>query len=729
MNIIKKILEITSVVVDWLIKLLTLVGNILIDVVLGVFSRISKILRSLFRVRIKPKKRKGRPPKKLRFFGRLPNKILIFIAGFVFSITFIFVPYEVYSWFKELPNPNMVMSEVGRRPTRIYDRNENLLYEIFVEKKYAPVKLSEVPEIVKQATIAVEDSEFYNHRGFRVLSMVRAAYETFLEGTLRGGSTITQQLIKNVLLTPERTFSRKLKELVLSILVETKYTKDEIFELYLNNISYGGTAWGIQSAAQKYFGKNVWELNLAEASMIAGLPSAPSTYSPLTDISLAKDRQKHVLSRMYLLGYITKKEAESSSEEELFFIQQGEFIKAPHFVHFVRAELEKMYGRRFVEYGGLNVTTTLDMGLQDKVQQIVREEIANNSRLNLTNGAVVVVDAPSSGILAHVGSVDYYEEGWGAFDVVTAYRQPGSSIKPVTYSLALSKGFSAATIIQDSPITYQSPGSIPYSPVNYDGKYHGSVTLRSALANSYNVPAVRLAKALGPDNIVSLGKEMGLTNWEVDGSYGLAITLGGKEVSLMDLTNVYATLARGGNYRKISPFISIKDSGNNEIFNIKSIEATRIISPEASYLIWSILSDNKARTPMFGSRSSLVIPNYSVAVKTGTTDEKRDNWTMGFTPKYAVGVWVGNNDNTPMNRYLASGLTGASPIWNRVFSTVLEGEPNIEPERPAGIFTKVDSECGVTEYFIKGSNVPDRLCVSEKDKDDDDKKNKNKKKN
>jgi len=282
----------------------------------------------------------------------------------------------------------------------------------------------------------------------------------------------------------------------------------------------------------------VWELNLAETSMIAGLPSAPSTYSPLADISLAKERQRHVLSRMYLLGYITKEEAESTLEEDLFFIQQGEFIKAPHFVHFVRAELEKMYGRRFVEYGGLNVTTTLDIGLQDKVQKLVQEEIANNSRLNLTNGAVVVVDAPSSGILVHVGSVDYYEEGWGAFDVATAYRQPGSSIKPVTYSLALSKGFSAATIIQDSPITYQSLGSAPYSPVNYDSKYHGSVTLRSALANSYNVPAVKLAKALGPDNIVSLGKEMGLTNWEVDGSYGLAITLGGKEVRLMDLTNV-----------------------------------------------------------------------------------------------------------------------------------------------------------------------------------------------
>jgi penicillin-binding protein 1C len=682
---------------------------------------------------LKPKRRRGRPTKP---FGRFVKKLkpfikhsslVMFLVGFFGAIFFVMVPYELSVWFRDLPKTDLIVSETSRRSTRIFDRNGKLLYEIYVDRKYDPVELEQIPEVVKEATLAVEDEGFYSHGGFRVVSMGKAAYEAAFEGKqVRGGSTITQQLIKNVLLTPERTVSRKLKEIVLAVFVEARYTKDEIFELYLNNISYGGTAWGIQSAAQKYFGKNVWELSLAETSMLAGLPSAPSVYSPLVDLSLAKERQKHVLNRMYDLGYITKKELLLAYEEELYFAEQGEFIKAPHFVHFVRHELEKMYGKRMVEYGGLNVTTTLDLDLQGKVEGIVEEEVNANRWLNLSNGAAVVLDTQYAGILAHVGSVDYYQEGWGAYDVATAYRQPGSSIKPVTYALALEKGFTPATVIKDSPVTFQIAGSRPYSPVNYDGRYHGDVSLRGALANSYNIPAVRLAQVLGPDNIVSLGRDMGLVNWEVDGSYGLAVTLGGKEVRLVDITNTFATFGREGSYKELSPFLSIKDSNGYEVYDEESRVEGEALSKEVSYLMWHILSDNNARTPAFGPSSSLVIPGYRVAVKTGTTDEKRDNWTVGFTPTHAFGVWVGNNDNTPMNPGVTSGLTGASPIWNKVVKATLEGEPNVEMEKPEGVFVKYDSKCGRSEVFLKGSNVPETLCPKDKDDDKDKDKDKDK---
>ncbi len=546
---------------------------------------------------------------------------------------------------------------------------------------------------------------------------------TVFEGDKQGGSTITQQLIKNVLLTPERTVSRKLKEAVLAIVTEKKYTKDQILELYLNNISYGGVSWGIQSASQKYFGKNVWELDLAEASMLAGLPSAPSTFSPLSDLSLAKQRQKYVLNRMYDLGYITNTELLTASEEELHFAEQGDFMKAPHFVHFVRKELEKMYGKRFVEYGGLTVTTSLDLELQKKVETVVQEEIAKSQNLNVSNGAAVVLDAKNATILAYDGSVDYFQPSWGAYDVAVAYRQPGSSIKPLTYALALSKGYTPATVIEDKAISFPMVGGRAYTPVNYDGKFHGKVTLRSALANSYNIPAVLMAKAVGPDAVVEFGQKLGLSSWKVDGSYGLAITLGGKEVRLLDLTNAYGTFARKGMYKPVSPFLSILDSKGYEIYKDSRTE-TKALSEEVSYLIWNILSDNNARLPAFGTQNFLSIPNHKVAVKTGTTDEKRDNWTLGFTPSYAVGVWVGNNDNTPMNKYLASGLTGAAPIWNRVMQATLEGKPDEQFSMPAGVFVKSDSKCGKSEVFIKGSNVPQTLCPDEdkdKDKDKEDK--------
>ena len=574
-----------------------------------------------------------------------------------------------------------------------------------------------------KATIAVEDDQFYNHHGFDPESILRAAKSTLFQDSLQGGSTITQQLVKNVLLTPERTISRKLKELFLAVAAEATFSKDQIMELYLNNISYGGSAWGVQSAAQKFYGKNIWELDLAEASLLAGLPSAPSAYSPLTgDFSAAKRRQKFVLERMYQLGYITKDESTRAYEEPLQFSPQTEYIRAPHFVAYVRQELENIYGKRFVELGGLTIRTTLDLDLQNKVQQIVAEEVSANAALQISNGASTVIDVKNGGILAYVGSVDYFKEGWGAYDVASAFRQPGSSIKPLTYALALEKGYTPASIIKDSPVTYQSVGQAAYTPKNYDGKYHGDVTLRAALANSYNIPAVNLARSLGPDNIVKLGQEFGLSNWQVDGSYGLSITLGGKEVKLLEHTNFYASLARGGIFKKTTPFISIKDNNGFEIYKDDRNER-QVVSADTAYLIWHILSDNNARVPAFGYRNSLVIPNKKVAVKTGTTDNIRDNFTMGYTPSFAVGVWVGNNDNTPLNRNLSSGLSGAAPIWNRIMSQVLENVPDEQMSKPDSVFVKYDKGCNRSEIFIKGSKVPESLCPKD-DKEEDKKEDK-----
>jgi len=653
--------------------------------------------------------------------------VITFFFGIIFTTFFILIPSHIVVWFSALPNPDLLITRSVPMPTRILDKNGRLLYEIYIEKRYEPVKLDQIPDHVVSATIAVEDDEFYTHFGFNPKSMVRAAKSTFIDDNLQGGSTITQQLVKNVLLTPERTLSRKVKELVLSVVAEIKYTKPQILELYLNNISYGGSAWGVQSASLKFFGKNVWELDLAEAALLAGLPTAPSAYSPLTgDLETAKARQKYVLDRMYSLGYITNTEAIEAYQKELIFAEQKEYIRAPHFVAYVRRDLEERFGRRFVELGGLTVTTTLDLELHEKVQEIVSQEVEKNRNLKISNGAAVVLDSQKSAILAYVGSIDYFKDDWGAFDVITSHRQPGSSIKPVTYALALEKGYTTASIIKDKPITYKIMGQPDYKPRNYDGKYHGEVTIRQALANSYNVPAVRLANQLGPDNIVALGKEFGLSNWEVDGSYGLSITLGGKEVRLLDHTNLYATLARKGRYIEPTAYKSILDSGGFEVYK-NSKEEKRVISQEAAYIIYNILSDEKARIPAFGTNNSLVIPNKTVAVKTGTTDKIRDNFTLGYTPSFTVGVWVGNNDNSPLHSSLASGLSGAAPMWNRIMSLVLEDRNDEKMTAPPSVFTKYDKECNQYEVFIKGTKVPEHLCKIEKDDNDKDKNKKDKK--
>lgn len=658
------------------------------------------------------------PHPKIRFGF---SKLGCFLLGIIFAFGFCFAPYKVYVWFRELPKPDLLIELGNNKSTKILDRNGLLLYEIYIDRKYDPVALEKIPEHMVLATLAIEDDAFYTHKGFRAASLLRAAKATVFEDNLQGGSTITQQLVKNVFLTPQRTISRKLKELVLALLVEHKYSKDEILEFYLNNIPYGGTVWGIEPAAQKFFGKHIWDVNLAEASFLAGLPTAPSAYSPfLNDPEISKSRQIQVLSRMVGLNYITAQEAKEAEAYPLQFISQSEYIRAPHFVSYVRSLLEEKYGKRYVAFGGLTIKTTLDLSLQEKVEDIVSEEVQKNKNLNISNGSAIVLNSKTGEILAYVGSVDYFRESWGAFDVIAAFRQPGSSIKPVTYALAFEKGYTPATIIDDKAVTYTTIGEV-YQPVNYDNKFHGKVTLRQALANSYNIPAVKLVNMLGLDNMVTLGKKLGLKGWEVDGSYGLSVTLGGKEVRLLDLANVYATFARAGIYKEVLPFMSVTDSAGYAVYKVTSSAEQQVVSMETAYLLSHILSDNGARTSAFGANSALVIPGYTVAVKTGTTDSKRDNWTFGYTLSFTVGVWVGNNDNSPMSQTLTSGLSGAAPIWNRIMTAVLTGTPKEEFLRPKGIFTFVDKDCdNRSEIFARGSNIPKHLCEVAEQKESED---------
>src|SRR3989338_3161521 len=651
--------------------------------------------------------------KKINFFSYIKT-LLFFTSGTVFSIVFFAIPLSVFVFYESLPDPYQLFQRIPNQPTKIYDRNDKLLYEIFVDKKYEPVALEKIPNIVKNSTIAVEDSEFYLHNGIRPLSILRAAKATVLEDNLQGASTITQQLVKNLLLTPERTIVRKIKEAMIALKVEQSFSKDQILELYLNNISYGGTTWGVQSASKKYFGKNVWELDLSEASLLAGLPTAPTYYSPLNgDLELTKSRQKLVLDRMVELGYVATEEADAAYKKEINIIPQVDYIRAPHFVMYVRDELERVYGKNIVDKGGLTVKTTLDLDFHEKVQQIVSEEVIKNAYLNISNGAAIVLDPRTGEILAYVGSRDYYFDKFGSFDVLTAYRQPGSSIKPVTYALALKNGYTALSTIKDEKTIYKNQWET-YVPVNYDGRYHGTVTVRQALANSYNIPAVKLVSKLGADNMVELGRDMGLTTWQKDSSYGISVTLGGKEVRLLDLANVYAPLSRYGVYKNTTPFISVKDSKGIEI--LEKDKEKRVLSEEISFLITNILSDYKARIPAFGINNFLSITGHTVAVKTGTTDNKKDNLTLGYTPSYVVATWVGNNDNTPMNKNLASGLSGAAPMWNRIMSLTLQGKPSEVFMKPDIVTLIYYKRCNISEYFIKGSSIPSMTCQSERKK-------------
>lgn len=588
--------------------------------------------------------------------------------------------------FKGLPAPSELTKREPEVSTKIYDRNGNLLFKIYKDQNRTIVPLTQIPPHVRMATLAAEDAEFYSHPGFSVRGIFRALVSDLETGTMQGGSTITQQLVKNVLLSPEKTLTRKIKELVLSVEVEASFTKDQILEMYLNEVSYGGTSYGIEEAARSYFGKDVKDLDLAEAALLAGLPKSPTAYSPFgQNPELTIERQHEVLHLMKVNKFITADQETEALNEKLTFVSSRNGILAPHFVMYVRQLLVDKYGEDMVDKGGLEVTTSLDLPTEEMAEQVVKSEVAKLKNLNVGNGAAMVVNPQTGEILAMVGSKDYFDTAYdGQVNVTTSLRQPGSSIKVVNYAYALGSGYTPATIIDDSPITYVTPGSPPYSPVNYDGQFRGKIPLRSALAQSRNIPAVKVLASYGVSKMVEQGQKMGITTWNDPSNYGLSLTLGGGAVRMTDLVKVYATLADYGKRPDLIPILQVKDY-KGRVLEKNTPKTTEVIDPRVSFLLTDILKDNNARAPEFGLNSYLVVKDHpEVAVKTGTSNDLRDNWTIGYNQNFLVATWVGNNDNSPMSR-IASGVTGASPIWNEIMSAVLASQPSIDWKVPDGV--------------------------------------------
>lgn len=653
------------------------------------------------------------------FLSKLSRYLFFGVIGLVVLFFLLFIWYS-----RDLPTPGKLVNAQQSDATRIYDRKEKLLYSVYKDENRTYVKLAEIPKQLQEATIAIEDRNFYKNQGFSITGYLRAVGNIILLRKLQGGSTITQQLVKNVLLSSERTLPRKIKELILSLQVDKKYSKDQILEMYLNDVGYGGTAVGVEAASQLYFGKEVKDLTLAQSALIAGLPQSPTAYSPLSGNKYYIDRSEQVLTAMQEERYITERQKLDSIaqiKKMKFDQKEAGSIKAPHFVMYVKKLLADKFGDQMVENGGLQVVTTLDYDIEKKAEEIVKEEIEKLKIYRATNGAAVVMDPKTGEILAMVGSKDYFDtKNDGNFNAaVDGQRQPGSSLKPVMYATAFEKGYTPATMLMDLKTDFPSgdPEHPIYTPVNYDGKYAGPVQVRFALGNSLNVPAVKLLAKVGIKDVMQKAYDMGIENWkptnEAVENVGLSLVLGGRETTLLHEVTAFSVFADGGIRHDPVAILKVTDKKGNVLYENKNQEGRRILSSEVSYLISHILFDNNARTSAFGPNSYLNIPGRTVSAKTGTTDEKRDNWTLGYTPSYVVGVWVGNNDNSTMNQAIASGVTGASPIWNKIMTAVLKGKPVEQFKKPDNVIAMeidaygggipVDGQPKRTEYFVKGT--------------------------
>lgn len=681
-----------------------------------------KNLAILSNLRFSTKKR-GRPrKKKILFFYYLKIKHQFYQLFpkssrkklFFTSIILVIIIYSLFiaKITAALPSPRLLT--ISERPltTEIYDRKGRLLYQLYEGRNRQLINLQEVPIYLINATIAIEDKHFFNHPGIDPSGIARSLYQGNIsisstypfittKSSLQGGSTITQQLIKNTLLTPERTINRKIKEAILAFWAERVYSKQEILQMYLNESPYGGPAWGVEAASKMYFGKSAKDLNLAESAYLAGLPASPTEYSPYgTNPEKGKERQKIVLRRMVEDKYISQKQADEALLQPLTFKPPTSNIKAPHFVMYVKSQLSQKYGERTVSQGGLKVMTSLDLDIQEMAEEIVQNEIEKIVFLSVSNGAAMVTDAKNGQILAMIGSKNYFDPKGGNYNVTLALRQPGSSIKPITYATGFKEGFSPGTILLDSPTTFPNPWGSSYSPSNYDGTFHGPVTIRTALGSSYNVPAVKMLAIVGLPKMLKTAKEMGITTLTNSSDYGLSLTLGGGGVKLLEMMSVYGILAAGGIKYQSEAILKVTDSEGNVLEENQEAIGKTVLTPEVAYLLNNILSDNNARTPAFGSNSLLQIPGHNVAVKTGTSDDKRDNWTFGYNPEFVVGVWVGNNDNSPMNPTLTSGVTGATPIWQEIMTSLLAGKKDLAFKKPAGII-EIDSY-GKKDLAISG---------------------------
>lgn len=602
-------------------------------------------------------------------------KFLLFAFLFLISgVLFLFIYYA-----KDLPRPERFIERQLFESTKIYDRSgQVVLYEIYGEEKRAWVSLKEVPEYLKEAVVATEDANFYQHSGIDFKGIINAALANLRIMKLTyGGSTIPQQLIRSTFLTLEKTAERKTREIILSLELDRRYSKEQILEWYLNQVPFGRNAYGAGAASQAYFRKSVSEISLAEAATLAALIKSPSFYSRNLDKLLI--RRSHVLNRMVSEGFLSPEEAEVAKKEEMNIVEFFHPIKAPHFTLWVTGQLEEKYGREFLEQRGLKIFTSLDWELQQLAEETVKEGVKNNKIYNSHNAALVAINPKNGEILAMVGSADYFGEPFPKdcfpglncrfdpqFNAAVGIkalpgRQPGSAFKPFVYVTAFQKGHSDKTIVDDTPTCWPQVSG-RWCPKNFDGLFRGPVTLRSALAQSLNIPSVKVLDFLaGYLDSIETARAMGITTLDDPKKYGLSVVLGGAEVKLLDIVSAYGVFATEGLRVPPSAILKIEDSRGNIFFENKKTPM-RVLEKNAVNLINDVLSDNEARAPMFGWRSSLYFENYDVAAKTGTSQDSRDGWIIGYTPSIVTGVWVGNNDNTPMRMAAAELLAG--PIFN-----------------------------------------------------------------
>jgi 1A family penicillin-binding protein len=626
----------------------------------------------------------------------------------------------------DLPRPGDLTQHVAAPSTQIFDRHGRLLYEVIDPSRgrHTPVTLDDIPLYLLQATVATEDANFYRHPGVDLWAILRAVWIN-LRGSevLSGGSTITQQLARNLLLSPEeraqRTLIRKLRESVLAWRLVRTYSRDEILALYLNETYYGNYAYGVEAAAQAYFSKHVSELDLAECVLLAGLPQAPSTYNPLGNLEAARQRQRVVLGLMVKQGFVSEEEAALAAAEALHFASTPFPIEAPHFVMYVRDLLEESLGRQRLEQGGLRIYTTLDLALQETAQRTARRHLTRladarygEQDRNVRNAALVALDPQTGEILVMLGSPDYFDtESDGAVNVTLALRQPGSSIKPLTYAVAFDPAWAAvqdkgpytpATMIADVRTTFLTRENRPYTPRNYDGVFHGPVLARQALASSLNVPAVKVLDHVGLEAMIRQARRMGITTFDATDRFGLALTLGGGEVRLLELTAAYAVLANGGFRIEPVAIRRVEDAEGHILWAPQGGQQGRALDERVAYLMTDVLSDDWARMSAFGEGSVLRLDR-PAAVKTGTTSDWRDNWTVGYTPDLVVGVWAGNADNSPMRG--VSGISGAAPMWHDFMQSALKGWPVRQFLEPEGL---VRAEICVLSGQRAGPHCPHR---------------------
>ena len=573
---------------------------------------------------------------------------------------------------KDLPDPTTMDSRQIVESTKIYDRTgQVILYDIHGEEKRTIVSFESIPQFIKDATIIAEDDNFYHHIGIDWKGILRAAWANLNKNKIaQGGSTITQQYIKNAYLggpQSERTYARKIKEAILAIEMELKYSKNEILGFYLNQVSYGSNAYGIEATAQTFFNKNTNDLTLAQGALLASLPKAPSYFSPFgSHTDDLKARQEYILDRMVKFGYITQEESDSAKEEEIKYIPQGD-LKAHHFVTMIQEYLEKKYGRTYsdINMAGLKVYTTLDWDLQRIAEEAITQGVEiNEKNYRAGNAALVSIDPKTGQVLALVGSKNYSED---QFNVATSpFRQPGSSFKPFAYAVAFDKGYSPDTILFDLETSFGKfgPGEgKEYKPNNYDLKFRGPITLRKALAQSINLPSVKTLYLAGVNDTINLAQDMGITTLKDRNRYSLSLVLGGGEVKLIDETAAYGVFASEGIKHPTSLILRI-ESADGEVLEEFKDKAIKVLDRNVANQINDVLSDEVARMPMFGSRSKLYLPGRPAAAKTGTTQDYTDGWTIGYTPSLVTGVWAGNNDFNDKMKPGAAGLYVAAPIWN-----------------------------------------------------------------